>query len=318
MESVEIVDLFCGGGGASTGFHQIGMKTKIAFDIQDHCVNTYNENYPNTAFKQDIKLLRSEEILRYLDKKPFLVTASPPCEPYTAANEKRIKDPYLRMFDDPTGRLMIDTIQLISDLEPKYYVIENVVGILEGHNKSLIIELFDKLELEPPFFNLVEASEWGVPSRRKRIIISNIPLISPKLPKIPLLSVLKDLPAPNFPSEFDWHTTTPLNENLENQIPLLLQGEGLIYFKGARKDYRNFIRLSYDKIAPVIMGKSRFVHPLEDRLLTPFEHAKLMTFPDHYNFAGNREEVYDIIGEAVPPKLAFEIGKQILNHYNED
>jgi DNA (cytosine-5)-methyltransferase 1 len=62
------------------------------------------------------------------------------------------------------------------------------------------------------------------------------------------------------------------------------------------------------------MGKSSFFHPFEDRLLTPREHARLMTFPDNYKFMGGTTQVYDIIGEAVPPLLTEQIGNQFISN----
>ena len=62
------------------------------------------------------------------------------------------------------------------------------------------------------------------------------------------------------------------------------------------------------------MGKSRFIHPFFDRLLTVFEQGRLMTFPDDYNYVGSIEQIFDIIGEAIPPKITKEIGLQIIKN----
>lgn len=317
MANLSVVDLFCGGGGSSRGYHQAGFNTVFAADQEWFCVDTFNQNFGNVAEIQDVARLHSQYILDKIGEEPFLVTASPPCEPYTAANEKRVKDPYYRMFDDPIGRLMIDAIRIIADLNPKYYVIDNVMGIIDGDNKKLLTREFERLGMEAPHFNVIQAAEWGVPSYRNRVLMSNINLKSPNLPYITAMEVLEDLPSPFMPHNDEYHYPDSIPDKYTTKAPLVPAGEGLIYFKGAKKQYKNYTRLYMNKPATVIMGLSRYLHPIEDRLLTPREHARLMTFPDEHVYVGSRENIYDMIGEAVPPKVTYEVGKQILNHWNE-
>jgi DNA (cytosine-5)-methyltransferase 1 len=312
------VDLFCGGGGTSRGFHNAGFKSIFAADQEWFCVESYNANFGNVAELCDVANLHGLKILNKIKSEPLVVTASPPCEPYTSANEHRIKDPYFRMFDDPVGRLMIDAIRLISDLNPKYYMMENVMGILEGDNKKLLTEEFDRLGLDKPHFNVLQAAEWGVPSYRNRVVISNIKLESPKLPKITVMESIKDLASPNYPHDINYHEPDLIPDKYLTKAPLVPAGEGLIYFKGSKQQHKNYMRLYPDKPGEVVMGLSKFLHPFEDRLLTPREHARLMTFPDNHIFIGTKEQIYDMIGEAVPPNLAYGIAKQIIEDYNTE
>ena len=60
---MKLIDLFCGGGGSSTGFHMAGFKTTVAVDQETHCIDTFNANYPETAIYGDISVLRSETLL---------------------------------------------------------------------------------------------------------------------------------------------------------------------------------------------------------------------------------------------------------------
>lgn len=309
-----MVDLFCGGGGSSTGFHQAGFQTTAAIDFEPHCVNTFNQNYPDTAILKDISKLRSEKIIEKSGTEISLVTASPPCEAYTTANENRVKNPFERMYDDEVGRLMIHAIRLISDLDPDYFMMENVMGIYDGDGRELLQEEFHRMGMGDVYFNVVQASDWGVPSQRLRAIITNFKISNPRLPRLSVNDAIGDLPSPNYPDEYDYHITPNPTDRQKKKIPNLPQGEGLVHFSGATGQMKNFTRLHGDRAAPVVMGKSKFVHPFEDRLLTPQEHGRLMTFPDNYQYIGTLEQIYDIIGEAVPPKLTFEIGKQLLQY----
>ncbi|OLS25420.1 MAG: Modification methylase HaeIII [Candidatus Heimdallarchaeota archaeon LC_2] len=309
---MDLIDLFCGGGGSSRGFHLMGFKTICAIDQVPSCIITYNKNFGNVAMSADISNLRSEIILEKAKKKPFVVTASPPCEPFTLANENRIANPFDRLFDDQIGRLTIDAIRLIGDLDPEFFVIENVKGILDGEGKKLLAEEIESLGLGKPFFTIINAERFGVPSYRTRVLITNFKINFPNLKPVSLFQAINDLPDVNYPHEFDDHITSTLNEKHMKKIPNLPAGEGLVYYRGAKTEMRNYIRLKFEDPAPVIMGKSRYVHPTEDRLLTPREHARLMSFPDEHKFYGTLEEKYDMIGEAVPPLITKSIAAQLI------
>ena len=310
-----VVDIFCGGGGASAGYHNAGMNTVLAIDNSPHCVYTFQKNFGNVVISDNVELLHGQKILNYIKINPFLVSASPPCEPYTLANEKRINNTYDRMFDDPTGRLMIESIRLIADLNPRYFIIENVLGILQGENDELLKHEFSKVGLPEPFFNIIDAHKWGAPSKRKRVIISNINLKSQHTKKVTVNDAFKGLPPLNQPSNVTEHYSIPLPMKHKKKLPNLAINRALVFFRGANKQYKNHIRLDPNAPANVIMGLSRFFHPFEDRFLTVREQARLMTFPDSHLFYGTTEQKLDMIGEAIPPLIAEQIGKQIIADY---
>ncbi|MEM2079526.1 MAG: DNA cytosine methyltransferase, partial [Nitrososphaerota archaeon] len=81
--------------------------------------------------------------------------------------------------------------------------------------------------------------------------------------------------------------------------------------------HRNWVRLHPKKLAPTIHGKSRFIHPYEDRLLTVREQARLMSFPDNHVFYGGIDSQFDQVGEAVPPLLAKKIAQCVFIKLNE-
>lgn len=309
-----IIDLFCGGGGSSRGFHDAGLETVYAIDNSYHCVRTFKANFGKVAWQSDVSLLRAETILDKISGTPFLVTASPPCEPFTSANQDRIQNPYIRMFDDPTGRLMIHSLRLIADLNPKYFLIENVRGIIEGENRSLLEDEIARLGLGKSYFTFVDAIKFGVPSNRLRVFISNFPIKYPRLKRKTVGDAIADLPEPNFPDDLDLHYQLSMSREHEKRLPNLKQGNSLVFFRGSNTDHRNYLRIRMDKPAPVVMGKSRFFHPIQDRMLTPMEVARLMTFPDNHQFIGTGEQILDMIGEAVPPKISEAIGNSLIKH----
>ncbi|MCG3218349.1 MAG: DNA cytosine methyltransferase [Candidatus Heimdallarchaeota archaeon] len=310
------VELFCGGGGFGRGFHQSGFLSKVAVDLNPDCVKTYKLNFPESiVLEEDVSQLRSEiisELLQEVGSDLPLLIASPPCEPYTPANQNRLKDPLERLYSDPIGQLMLHAIRLIGDLRPRFFVIENVISVIEG-------ELRDELEFElnevgygEVYFNIIEAEKNGVPSVRPRLFISNVSFSDfEKQERVTVRQVCEELPDPRIPHGDDLHELRQLNEDKTAKLATLRPGQALITFRGAGREMRNYIRLDWDETASTVMGKSRFIHPEDDRMLTPRENARLMTFPDEHLFTGTSESIYDQIGEAVPPLIAKLIGDKI-------
>jgi DNA (cytosine-5)-methyltransferase 1 len=164
------------------------------------------------------------------------------------------------------------------------------------------------------YFNILRAEDHGTPSHRLRVFISNIELKPVKRKKrITVAEALKDLPQPgDFPPNHE--PPPPLPPRKLKRIHRLRWGQALILYEGADgKRLPNLIRLDPNKIAPTVLGSSRFIHPFEDRFLTVREQARLMGFPDQFIFYGGRDEQYNQVGEAVPVPLAKAIAEYILN-----
>ena len=308
------VDLFCGGGGSARGYVDEGFTPVLGIDNAVHTTLTYKENFPHAlVWQKDLRYLRSEDIQLVLPKNkqlPLLI-ASPPCEPFTSANKKRKQNPQDRFYLDPVGHLMLDTIRLIGDLEPIFFVIENVVPSVEKENREIIKDELERVGVDKVYFNIVQATEWGVPSHRLRVFISNLKFPSIRVRPKTVAEAIFDLPDPRFPNPYDSHFYVAPPAAYLSKITSLRTNQAIVYFQGATRELRNYIRLHEEYPAPVIMGKGRYIHPIDDRLLTVREHARLMSFPDHHMFKGSVDERYDLAGEAVPPQITKIIAKEI-------
>jgi DNA (cytosine-5)-methyltransferase 1 len=218
-----------------------------------------------------------------------------------------------RLYVDDMGRLTLHFIRIVGDLKPKIFVMENVPQIVEGELKWALKWEFSRVGYKRVYFNILRAEDSQTPSIRRRIFISNIPIkIKRKSNMVNVEEALRGLPDPEGIIGYPNHEITPLTEKKIKKIAKLRWGDALILFKGADgKIYRNMIRLHPKRLAPTVMGGSRFIHPYENRLLTVREQARLMGFPDTHIFYGSKEEQYNQIGEAVPPTLSKAIAKQI-------
>ena len=310
----KVLDLFCGAGGFSLGFVMEGFRVLLGVDVDWTVAETYKENLKIDVLCEDIRNVHSLDLRELVDTDVDVIIASPPCEPFTGANPRREVDALSRLYDDEVGRLFLHAIRIIGDLRPRLFIIENVPSILEPLLKEAIERELRVVGYPRIHFNVLYAEDYGTPSHRKRVFISNFKLRPRPIKKIVTVEkALAGLPDPEEINNVPNHVIKPLHPKKIKKIARLRWGEELVLYKGAgRKVLPNWVRLHPFKLAPTVLGSSRFVHPYEDRLLTVREQARLMGFPDDFVFKGGFEAQYNMIGEAVPPPLSRAIAREAL------
>lgn len=162
------IDLFVGAGGMSIGFKDAGIKALVANDFEKSACKTFKINNPEVEVihgditESDIK----EKIYEVVsDKEVDLVCGGPPCQGFSHAGK--------RFIDDPRNQLFKDFIEVVERIKPKVVVMENVEGMLtfmQGEIYNQIIELYNTLGYRA-CGRVMLASEYGVPQKRKRVII---------------------------------------------------------------------------------------------------------------------------------------------------
>jgi DNA (cytosine-5)-methyltransferase 1 len=161
------VDLFSGAGGLSEGFKWAGLKGLAANDILPHASATYRANHPETSFIEgDITQAHiKQELLDSIADDVDLVAGGPPCQGFSYAGK--------RMIDDPRNFLYKEFVDLVSKIQPRYILIENVEGIItsnSGKTFQSIKESFEDLGYSIAG-RKIHAVQYGVPQKRKRVII---------------------------------------------------------------------------------------------------------------------------------------------------
>ncbi|NVM55234.1 MAG: DNA cytosine methyltransferase [Candidatus Helarchaeota archaeon] len=314
----QILDLFCGAGGFAAGFQAVGFKIVAAVDQSYNAFLTYHHNFPEALlFNEDIHELHAIDIYDRMGISPDVIIASPPCEAYTSANTYRQKEPLKRLYDDERGRLVLDAIRIIGDLRPKLFLVENVPELLSGELKWALRREFKQVDYEQIYFNMLFAEDYGTPSKRKRLFISNIKIAPKKQRNGSTVQEVLNLPSPTSFHDIPNHEWCSISPKKLKKIGKLKPGNALVFYQSAtRKTYTNWVRLVPNKIAPTVIGHSRFIHPFEDRVLTVRENARLMGFSDQHLFFGGLESQYDQVGEAVPVPLAITIAKYCQKHIN--
>jgi DNA (cytosine-5)-methyltransferase 1 len=306
VSATRVLDLFAGCGGFSLGFRQAGVEPVRAVENFKPVAASYAENFPDVDLTVDA-------IQRVAIKDPFdVIIGGPPCEPYTSASTVRESNPLDRLYKDKIGGLVLHFVRMVREIRPKAFVMENVMQVAEGPLREALVKEFREAGYPTLHFNELFAENYGTPSHRRRLFVSNLKIDPPRAQKAPTVGqAFEGLGRPG-PKPLN-HLPHPLSGDKYQRIRQLEPGRSLYsYRSGTGKIHGNWWRLRLDEIAPTVTGHSRFVHPTEDRLLTVREHARLMGFPDEHVLRGGRDIQYDVVGEAVPPPLSKAIAQDVL------
>ncbi|MGB3536446.1 MAG: DNA cytosine methyltransferase [Microcoleaceae cyanobacterium] len=178
------VDLFAGAGGMTLGFEQAGFDVLAAVEIDPiHCA-IHQYNFPNsTIFCEDIAKLSGDTIRHHstINERPIdVVFGGPPCQGFSLMGK--------RLLEDPRNQLVFHFMRLVAELQPKFFVLENVKGMAAGKHQQFIQELIDKFtyygySVQLPY-QVLNAADYGVPQKRERLFLigSKIGLPLPKYP----------------------------------------------------------------------------------------------------------------------------------------
>ncbi|HME50712.1 MAG TPA: DNA cytosine methyltransferase [Candidatus Lokiarchaeia archaeon] len=130
---------------------------------------------------------------------------------------------------------------------------------------------------------------------------------------VSVLDAIGDLPNPSDINDIPDHEFVGTPEGKEKEVSRLRWKHGLVRFEGSGGKMKNtWVRLFPFEPAPIVMGKSTFIHPFDNRQLTIREFARLQGFPDYFNFVGNYIEKRNQIGEAVSPNVSRFLAREIL------
>lgn len=323
----KLLSLFCGPGGLDLGFSEAGFSTKIAFDIDQDCVNTFNRNHAdgkNVAHKQDLRELTPDAIYKMAgdDFAPVGVIGGPPCQSFSVSN-------VFQSDDDPRHGLPETYARLLKKLNRKqpisFFLFENVPGLL-GERHRHRYEEFKKLFREAGF-NIYEqtlnAKNYGVPQERERIFIVGInKKLHPKAewkwpaPEDTIRTVrdtISELPEPVHNEKGLDVSTIPVHENHWCMVPRSKKftTEGALPEGGSWG--RSFRTLKWDEPSWTVAYGNRevHVHPKGHRRLSMYEAMRLQSFPHRYVLVGNISAQTRLVSEAVAPRMAWHLAVAI-------
>ena len=155
-----IISLFSGAGGMDLGFQQAGFEIAVANECDKKIWATYERNHGAHLLKGDIRQFSEDDFPNDCDG----IIGGPPCQSWSEAGA-------LRGIDDARGQLFFDYIRILKAKQPKFFVAENVSGMLaQRHNDAVqnIIEMFEHSGYHV-FIKMLDAHDFGVPQTRKRV-----------------------------------------------------------------------------------------------------------------------------------------------------
>ncbi len=163
------ISLFAGAGGCSLGFGQAGFDVRFATDVDNDAVESYRRNFPTTPCQAaDIRRLAASAVLERAGLNPGeldILLGGPPCQGFSSAGVKA--------GDDPRNSLLAHYVRLLEGLRPKWFVVENVEGLLTNAGGLRVRDTLATLLGVGYSLNLekVYAQGFGIPQRRKRVFI---------------------------------------------------------------------------------------------------------------------------------------------------
>lgn len=346
---LRMVDLFCGCGGLTLGVAEAAramgrsLDIRLAVDNDPIAIETYETNFPKAnAQSASVESFFDGRLGSGPTKKEnatqkdvgdvFLLAGGPPCQGHSDLNNHSRRD-------DERNALYARMARAAEILKPDVVLIENVPAVV--HDKDDVVATV-RASLVAAGYQVADDTislhEIGIPQKRRRHILlaardeeldpSNI-FKTLKERKSRQLSVKWAIGDLEEESDSGFHSSSEMSKANQERVQYLFQYDKLnlpnelrpVCHRDKAHTYNAMYgRLSWDSPAPTIttgfgsMGQGRYVHPSRRRTLTPREAARLQYFPDFFDFSATdrRGAWAKMIGNAVPPKLSFEICLQLL------
>ena len=329
------IDLFSGCGGLSQGLEDAGFQVLACCEIRSEARDTYKLNHPNTVLLTDICAadpiaLKNRLGLRrgQLD----LLAGCPPCQGFSS-----IRTHNGEIACDPRNELIFQVERFVDAFKPKCVLIENVPRLLADKRLATFKRhLADKYGYK--FVEgVLDAKDFNVPQRRKRMILIGSRLKKPALPnksnlRMTVSDAIRHIEVPFGEDGESARRLASLQQHFSPVVQARIQRitnsrfdlpDDMIlechkrYPRGFRDVYG---RMAWDDVSPTITrgcgnpSKGRYLHPSENRAINMLEALILQGFPVTYKFPPELGigKISSMIGEAFPPPMAKAQGEEII------
>lgn len=334
---IKAIDFFCGAGGLTRGLLDAGIEVLAGVDADERLKKTYeHNNKPSRFVGLDIKAINIKELRAELGitlTDTVLYAACTPCQPFSTLNQMKGAD----------GRkhLLLAFATLVEQAPPDFILVENVPGLNTAYGREIyeqFAETLNKCGFAELAADCLDAADYGVPQVRKRFI-----LLATRRGEIALPAHSVDEPATveqylkKYPALTDGEESTAYANHTARKLPdhHRVIARAVPKDGGSRQDVEDtsillkchqenpnvhkdvFGRMAWGKPAPTLTCRctdiycGRFTHPDQDRGISLREAAALQTFGDGYEFFGTFFHIAAQIGNAVPVKLARQLGESI-------
>jgi DNA (cytosine-5)-methyltransferase 1 len=345
----KVLDLFSGIGGLTHGFFLEGFDVVAGIDIDESCRYGFESNNDAQFICKDIADVKPEELQRLYGKSSGkILIGCAPCTPFSTLSPGRA----VYQKSDEKWISLDSFLRLITKVRPEIVSMENVAELANSEKFPVFARFVRTLKKNGyhVFYKVVDASKYGVPQRRKRLIllasrfgtISLIPETHADTP-VTVRESIVDLPAirAGQTSESDnLHRASKLSDLNRKRIIATPKDGGSAkhwdrdllppcFKKKKGRSYKATVygRMKWDEPAPTMtthchtLGTGRFGHPSQNRAISLREAARFQTFPDDYRFEDsgklNTSRTARHIGNAVPVRLGQVIARSIKAHLRD-
>lgn len=343
MRNWAVVDVFCGAGGLSHGFHRAGFQVVAGLDIDSSCRYPFERNNDARFVQASLDKVSADDLADlYPSKARRILVGCAPCSPFSAYTSTA---KHSRADKWSLVPLLADRI---AALQPEVVSMENVPRLASFRGGQVLKAFVDRLVDDYDVtVEVVECARYGVPQLRKRLV-----LLASKLGRLALGPPTHSSRRP--PTVRDWigslppiahgqtHPSDPLHASAGLSATNLKRIQASVpggtwkdwpdelvtpcHRKPSGKSYINvYGRMAWDEPSPTITtgcfsyGRGRFGHPTQHRAISLREAALLQTFPAEYDFVQpghpiSFERIGRQIGNAVPVALGEAIGRTVATH----
>lgn len=331
---MNVISLFSGCGGLDLGFERAGFNVPVANEFDPTIYETFKVNHPDThLIEGDIREVTKDDIAPFLGNMEVDgIIGGPPCQSWSEAGS-------LRGIEDARGQLFFDYIRVLKEFNPKFFLAENVSGMLANrHNEAVknILRMFEDAGYDVSL-TLVNAKDYGVAEERKRVFYIGfrkdlgVKFVFPEGStkdddtKLTLRDVIWDLQQTAVPSSAkNKHNPEAINNNeyftgayspifmSRNRVKAWDEQAFTVQASGRQCQ----LHPQAPKMVKIDKNDCRFVAGQEQlyRRMTIREVARIQGFPDDFRFIyTDTNNAYKMIGNAVPVNLAYEIAVAIKN-----
>lgn len=308
---------FSGPGGSSVGYANAGFDVKVAVDCAPEgftktLLEVYKLNHPDTVLlERDMRELDPEWVMEEYGLQDLdLLDGSPPCSPFSNANNK------VAWGDHKSGTLFDTYVYFIEKMQPKLFTAENVPGLSQGKTKGYFNVLTENMRKAG--YNLrvqlIDATYLGSPHHRRRLIFMGVrkdighpPVIQPSTNGVSVREALEGVP--NTPEDIKQAEEQLFTTDNAFMLMKLKQGQKL---KELRDNYGySWGRLSWNYPAPTFTSSSYVLHPSEDRVITIPELKRIIGMPDDYKLVGSYPQKWECLIRCLPPILMETVSKKM-------
>lgn len=319
-----IIDVFCGCSGLSTGFSKEQFNVLLGIDLFESALKTFKINHKNSeVLNKDMKKTTGKEIKKIIGKKKVhVIIGGPPCQGFSMAGK--------RQPNDPRNSLFMEYVRLVKELNPEIFVMENVRGLLSMKNDAgkkvieIILNEFEKIGKYKIELHKINTADYGISQKRNRVLIigykSKYNFVFPEKThskkgegKTKRWIGLKKILLPKNKVDKKYFYSQKLIDGFIRREKMNKKrkiGFGWQFLNPNKPSYTISARYYKDGAEALVKYDESFKEG-SIRKLTPQECALIQSFSKSFKFEGSDNEVYQQIGNAVPPKIAQFIAKSI-------